>query len=138
VNDPGSSQFGASLGWAMDNFKDEALAAVNWLVSDIDPSYDSALQMVTDATVPLDTLVRSKEAFKVMRMMGETTADRRIAARFYAAVIAVALARHDVRISTQSTSALKRGFESLQSDVLLNRVMRETTLIAIRRLGPTA
>ena len=132
--DPGNTEYGASLGWALDSFQDEALAAVNWLIADIDPSYDTAVDMLVDPGVSLDALVRAKDAFKAMRLIGETTADRRIAARFYAAVIAVALGRHGERISTQSSSALKRAFESLQSDVLFDRVMRDTTAAALRRL----
>jgi hypothetical protein len=95
---------------------DPAMAAADWLARDIDPNQHSAVDLLTDPEVSLETLKKAKDVYKTMRILGETAADRRLAARLYAASIGAALVRHDQRISRQSDSALKRGLQSLTED----------------------
>jgi hypothetical protein len=56
---------------------DPAMAAADWLARDIDPGYSSAISLLTDPDVSLDTLEKAKDVYKTMRIIGETTADRR-------------------------------------------------------------
>jgi hypothetical protein len=95
---------------------DPSMAAADWLARDIDPDCGSAVQLLTSPVVPLPALRKAKDAFKTMRILGETVADRRLAARLYAAAIASALVHHDQRISRQSTTALQRALRSLNED----------------------
>jgi len=95
---------------------DPAMAAADWLARDIDPDCTSAINLLTDTTASLETLTKAKDVYKTMRILGETPADRRLAARLYAASIGAALVVHRARISRQSDSALKRGLQSLQDD----------------------
>jgi hypothetical protein len=95
---------------------DPAMAAADWLARDIDPDRSSAVDLLTDSGASLETLRKAKDVYKTMRILGETPADRRLAARLYAASIGAALVVHGMRISRQSDSALKRGLLKLQDD----------------------
>ncbi|MHC4142981.1 MAG: hypothetical protein ACYSUF_14335, partial [Planctomycetota bacterium] len=66
---------------------DPAMAAADWLARDIDPNQHSAVDLLTDPEVSLETLKKAKDVYKTMRILGETAADRRLAARLYAASI---------------------------------------------------
>ncbi len=110
------NQLSDALRSAVEASTDPALAAADWLARDIDPRRTSAIDLLTDQDVSLENLVKAKDVYKTMRILGETTADRRLAARLYAASIAAALVRFDRRISRQSDSALRRGLQSLDSD----------------------
>ncbi len=95
---------------------DPAMAAADWLARDIDPTQNSAIGLLTDPDVDAHTLAKAKDVYKTMRILGETSADRRLAARLYAAAIAAALVRHGQRISRQSKAALKRALQTLHED----------------------
>ena len=95
---------------------DPSLAVADWLARDIDPTQPSAVALLTDPDVSLENLRKAKSVFKTMRILGETSADRRLAARLYAAAIAAALARYNQRVSRQSNEALLRGLRSLLED----------------------
>ena len=101
---------------ALEVVGDPALAAADWLARDIDPTKPSAVALLTDPDVSLENLRKAKSVFKTMRILGETSADRRLAARLYAAAIAAALARYNQRVSRQSNEALLRGLRSLLED----------------------
>ena len=101
---------------AVESTVDPAMAAADWLARDIHPDCTSAVDLLTDTTASLETLQKAKDVYKTMRILGETPADRRLAARLYAASIGAALIVHETRISRQSDSALKRGLQSLQDD----------------------
>ena len=66
---------------------DPAMASANWLARDIDPNYNTAVELLTDSTVSLETLHKAKDVYKTMRILGESSTDRRVAARLYAAAI---------------------------------------------------
>jgi hypothetical protein len=104
---------------------DPALAAADWLAREIDPGRSSAVAMLTDPDVSVETLKMAKDVYKTMRILGETAADRRLAARLYAASIGAALVHHRRRISRQSETALKRGLQSLYEGADVPDKLRE-------------
>jgi hypothetical protein len=107
---------GDALRWALRTSEDPAMASADWLASDIDRSKTSAVALLTDTSVSLSSLRMATDAFKTMRIVGETSTDRRLGARLYAAAIAAALTRHGRRISRQSDAALQRAFKGLLDD----------------------
>lgn len=109
-------QLSEALRSALDATHDPAVAAVDWLCQDIDPTRPTAEALLTDPRTPLETLQAAKSAFKTMRMVGETASDRRLAARMYLASIAAALVRHNARISRQSDRALVRHLQQLHDE----------------------
>ena len=117
---------------------DPAMAAADWLARDIDPNQPSAVALLTDPDVSLETLKKAKDVYKTMRILGETAADRRLAARLYAASIGAALVCHDHRISRQSDSALKRGLQSLTEDMEAPNPLRQLAGTALCALGGSA
>lgn len=110
------SQLSDAVRWVLDDRADSALASADWIAREIDPQCASAIALVSDARTRLERLVAAKDAFKTMRIVGETPADRRAGARLYAATIAAALVHHGERITTQSGQALARAFEALAAD----------------------
>ncbi len=116
---------GRALRWAIDNCCDPAVAAADWLATDIDESVTSAEALLTCPSISLIKLRQAKSAFKTMRIVGETSADRRLGARLYAAAIAGALVWHGKRISRQSDQALERAFIGLLDDTSMPRSLRD-------------
>jgi hypothetical protein len=104
---------------------DPAMAAADWLARDIDPGRTSAVDLLTDPNISLEMLKKAKDVYKTMRILGETAADRRLAARLYAASIGAALAHHRQRISRQSDAALQRGLRSLHEDAEVPDPLRQ-------------
>ena len=117
-------QLSDTLRWALDLSADPAMASADWLAADIDPQQSSAVALLTSDSVPVSHLCRAKSAFKTMRIVGESTADRRLGARLYAASIAAALVWHGRRISRQSDAALRRAFTSLLDDAKMPTELR--------------
>jgi hypothetical protein len=107
------SRMSATLQWALDSSENPALASANWLAEDIDPSCHDVAKLLANRDTSLDQLRKAKSAFKTMRVVGETAADRRLGGHLYAATIAAALVYHGTRISTQSERALRKGFQNL-------------------------
>ncbi len=118
-------QLNETLRWALDISANPAMASADWLAADIDPGCNSALDLLVNSTARLSHLRQAKNAFKTMRIVGETSADRRVGARFYAASIAAALVSHEKRISSQSDEALKRAFKSLLDDAEMPEKLRD-------------
>ncbi len=111
-----------------------AMAAADWLARDIDPQCSSAVALLTDPKVSIENLRKAKDVYKTMRILGESSTDRRVAARLYAATIGAGLIHHGKRISRQSDAALTRGLESLQADMDMPESLRrlaETGLIML-------
>ena len=117
---------------------DPAKAAADWLARDIDPSCESAVALLTNSDVSLSSLRKAKDVYKTMRILGETSADRRLAARLYAASIAAALVYHSRQISRQSNSALKRALSSLHEDADAPEPLRHLAGTALCHLGNPA
>ena len=135
MSDSDHTRLRDSLQWALDASCDPAMAAADWLATDIDPDAASAVDLITRATTNLDHLHQAKSAFKTMRIIGETSADRRLAARLYAGTIAAGLTHHDTRISGQSDSALRRAFDGLQRDESMPDALRELARSALDHLA---
>ena len=125
MNSGETRQLGETLRWALDMSADPAMASADWLAADIDPTQSSAAALLTNANITLSQLRKAKSAFKTMRIVGETAADRRVGARLYAASIAAGLVWHGRRISRQSESALKRAFKSLLDDERMPAGLRD-------------
>ncbi len=117
MSDTTRTEIGEALRWALDTTVNASMASADWLATDIDPSVSSAVELLTDRNVPIPHLRRAKDAFKTLRIVGETSADRRLGARLYAAAIAAALVWHGQRISRQSDAALERAFRRLIDDL---------------------
>jgi len=125
MNDETTRQLSDTLRWALDMSADPAMASADWLAADIDPTQTSAVGLLTESAVTLAQLRKAKNAFKTMRIVGETAADRRVGARLYAASIAAGLVWHGKRISRQSASALEKAFKSLLDDESMPQPLRD-------------
>ncbi len=110
---------------AIEASADPAMAAADWLASDIDPARSTVAELLTDPNISLDNLRKAKDVYKTMRILGETSMDRRIAANLYAAAIGAALLYHGERISRQSDDALHRVLESLRTDPKMPQPLRD-------------
>lgn len=106
----------APLRWALEAAASPSIAAADWLAQDINPGFDSAIELLTSDRASVEDLRKAKSAFKTMRILGETVADRRLGARLYLAAIASGLVHHQLRISRQSDAALTRALDRLVSD----------------------
>lgn len=104
---------------------DSSMAAADWLARDIDPSSKSAFDFVTNEAVSLEHLQQAKSVFKTMRILGETSSDRRLAAKLYACSIAAGLVRHNCRITRQSDDALRRALQIVLDDAKLPDQLRD-------------
>jgi len=124
-----------SLRWAIETLGDPSMATANWVVHDIDPRFRSALALLTDPNVSLATLRQAKDVFKTMRMLGESSADRRLGARLYLASIAAALVHHNQRISTQSDQVFYKSLRSMLDDDTVPTPLRRLAGAALNRLG---
>ncbi|MCA9291298.1 MAG: hypothetical protein KDA25_09220 [Phycisphaerales bacterium] len=122
------------LRWATENASDPATAAADWLARDIDPNIRSAADMVSSPFIPLSTLKRAKNVFKTLLVAGETAEDRLLGANLYVMSIAAALVFHDVRISRQSSRALRRALRRVLEDTTVPEMVHETAYRAISLL----
>jgi hypothetical protein len=83
----------------------------------------------------VEDLRKAKSAFKTMRILGETVADRRLGARLYLAAIASALVHHQQRISRQSDAALMRALDRLAIDRAVDARLQQLAGTAICSLA---
>jgi len=134
MNDPAATRLSETMRWALDADVDPAMASADWLASDINSDVKSAVELLTRHDVSLQSLYQSKAAFKTMRIIGETSADRRLGARLYAASIASALVHHNVRITAQSDAAIARAFSGLAEDQTMPAILREIAAAAMVKL----
>lgn len=132
--DPGREDDREALSWAIDVQADPSLAAADWLARDIDADCSGAVGLLTDPEVSIEHLRAAKSAYKTMRIMGETAADRRIGGSLYAATIAAALVWHGERISRQSDGALDRAFRTLRDNEEVPAPIRDLGHRAIERM----
>lgn len=128
-------QLGDVLRTAREVSVDPAMAAADWLARDIDPQHGTAVELLTDPNVSIKNLRKAKDVYKTMRILGESSNDRRVAARLYAATIGAGLIHHGKRISRQSDAALTRGLEALQADMDIPVPLRQLAGSGLARLG---
>ena len=129
------TQLAEAIRWALATSTDPAFASADWIAADIDSSHPNVVSLLTDPDVDLARLRQAKSAFKTMRLVGETSADRRLGARLYAAAIAAGLVWHERRISRQSDGALRRAFTGLLDDGVMPRKLRDLAGRALNLLG---
>ena len=128
---------GRPLRWALEASMDPAMAAADWLAREIEPACMTAVELLTARDVAIAKLDQAKEAFKTMRVVGETSDDRRIGARLYAASIAAGLVYHNRRISRQSDAAVGRALRALAEDAGMPEPLRTLAGTAYCRLLET-
>ena len=123
-----------ALRWALESSTDPSMAAADWLVRDINPRHVSAVEFLTDSEVSTAELTDAKDVFKTMRILGETSSDRRLGARMYAAAIASGLVHHQAKISRQSNAAIERALKGLADDRSLPESLRSLGSAALNIL----
>jgi hypothetical protein len=116
MNLNGNTQLSDALRWALEAMQSPSMASADWLAMDIDPHAPSATALLSDPNITLDQVRKAKSVFKTMRIVGETSSDRRIGARMYAAAIAAGILRHGKRVSRQSDRAITRALQGLVDD----------------------
>ncbi len=89
---------------------------VNWLAVEVDPTLTDLTGALVNPTTALVTLGALKDAFKHLRLEGETADDRSLAATYYALTIAAAIVSHKTRISRQSDQAIEDALRVVWSD----------------------
>ena len=124
----------AAIGWAAACGPTDAMASVNWLAADASPAHGTAEALLSDPNVPLNALLSAKNAYKTLRVVGETAEDRSQGARWYAATIAAGLVHHRTRISAKSDQALDRALADLVDDTDMPPTIRELAVRALFRL----
>lgn len=133
-HDAKTDQSADAMRWAMDVGSDAAMASVNWLAADIDPKRPTAESLLVDTDVSVKNLLAAKRAYKTLRMVGETSDERQLGARWYAATIAAGMIHRDTLITSQSDAALDRAFSSLVDDPTMPPMVRELVVRALFRL----
>ncbi len=125
MTDAKRQQLSEALRWALELTTNPSTAAADWLARDIDPSRATAVELLSDSSVPLETLTNAKNAYKTMRIVGEHAADRRLGGRLYLAAIAAAIVHHSARISSQSDSALLKALREFIRDESMPEQLRQ-------------
>lgn len=127
-----------TLRWAFELDANPALVGATWLAREIVPGAADPFEAILSSAARPETLDELKNAFKLLRTTGASGAERSLAARLYAATIAVALVRHGKLITTQRGDALLRAFSELHADASMPERIRDVALQAIdaaRRSG---
>ena len=123
-------QLGEALRWALELTSNPSSAAADWLARDLDPTKASAVELLSDCNISLETLKKAKNAFKTMRIVGEHAADRRLGGRMYLAAIAAGVIYHNTRISTQSDGALLKALKEFIKDDGMPEKLRDLADLA--------
>ncbi|HRP64305.1 MAG TPA: hypothetical protein PK400_13475 [Phycisphaerales bacterium] len=132
-----SDRIRVALRWALETSANASVAAADWIAQDIDPTQPSAIALLTRPDVPLQHLAQAKQAYKTMRILGESAADRRVGGVMYLAAIAAAIVLHGVRISRQSDRALLRGLRRLREDSSIPSPLADLARRAVEVLQAT-
>ncbi len=102
-----------------------AQSLIQWLAHEVDATIDDANVALVDPRTSLTTLNSLKEAFKHLRIDGETVDDRSLAATYYALTIAAALAHHRARISRQTDQAIEDALRIVWMDEAIDLRLRD-------------
>lgn len=128
-----------TLRWALQFGVDPATSCADWIAREIDETCDSAdaavLKALQDSDADLQRLRHFKSAFKTLRLSGESSLDRRAGARYYAAVLAAAIVRHSIRITSQRPQRLREALEGLSQDAEMDARIRDLAQNALNRLN---
>lgn len=124
-----------SLRWALALGTDPERALVDWMAHELVPEADDAASAISvaapDSAVDRRRLDLLKSGFKSLRVSAESAADRRLAARCYAATIAAGVVRHRVWITRQRTERVIAALQDLAEDTTIARVLRDLAIEAI-------
>jgi hypothetical protein len=134
MNDRSAQFLGETLRSALHTVWDPSRAAADWLAREIDPGCAGAVALLTSRATTMAHLQEAKDAFKTMRVVGETGSDRILGGRLYAAAIAAGIVHHGERISRQSDAALRRALEELHDDPHAAAELRALAGSALARL----
>lgn len=124
-----------SLRWAISVGADPERSAADWLALELAPGSQDAVAAICDPIpdpdADLERLRLLKRGFKTVRLGGEDSTDRRLAARYYAATLAAGLVRHGLWISRQRTDRIVEALQGLADDEGIDDRLRAVASTAI-------
>jgi hypothetical protein len=121
-----------SLRWACRVEHDPATLAVDIIAFDI---ADKNVESLFLDSPSIDELIKAKDCYKILRLMGEHgVVERRRGAYLYLVAIASAMVIHGRRISSQSNDTLRRGFGTMREERRLPRSLRIIAMKALKML----
>ena len=128
-----------SLRWALALGTEPERAMVDWLAVELVPGAQDAVEAITRPAEDLETDRRRldllKSGFKSLRIGAESSSDRRLAARCYAATIAAGVVRHGCWITTQRPEKAIEAIRDLESDPEIGVPLREVATAALARIA---
>ena len=117
-----------SLRWVLALGANPSQSPIDWIAIELDPESSNAAEAITrsqpEADSDLDRLQLLKSGFKSLRLSGETSADRRVAARYYAATIAAGVVRHKTWITEQRAERATSAIKDLHEDQSIPESLR--------------
>ena len=124
-----------SLRWAIAIGTEPERSTADWLAIELVPGAESAVaaicDSIPDADADLERLRLLKRGFKTLRLGGEDSTDRRLAARYYAATLAAGVVRHGVWISRQRTDRIIEALQGLADDEATDDQLRAIASTAL-------
>ena len=124
-----------SLRWALAIGSEPERSAVDWLAAELVPDRPDAVAAICEADPESDEDLRRlrllKSGFKTLRLSGEHSTDRRLAARHYAATIAAGVVRHGCWITRQRPDRLLSALQDLAADDAMDDSLRSIASEAI-------
>lgn len=128
-----------SLRWALALGTEPERAMVDWLAVELVPGSRDAVDAITgpaeDPEADRRRLDLLKSGFKSLRVGAESSSDRRLAARCYAATIAAGVVRHGRWITTQRPEKALEAIRDLETDEEIGTPLRELASAAIARVA---
>ena len=137
MNDP-EKTFALPFQWILQSDHSPSHTLVKWLVQEIDPKATSPIDSLIASDTPIATLIAFKDAFKHLRLEGETLDDQSLGAVYYGLTIASSIVHHRRRISRQSDRALEEAFRKIWSDETVDLRLRDLTWRAFMILRTAA
>ena len=124
-----------SLRWAIAIGAEPERSTADWLAIELAPGTGNAVEAIgdplPDPEADLERLRLLKRGFKTLRLGGEDSADRRLAARYYAATLAAGVVRHGVWISRQRTDRIIEAVQGLADDEAIDDRLRAVASTAL-------
>lgn len=127
-----------SLRWALALGATPEHTMVDWLATELVPGATTAVQAITDADEDAERDRRRldllKSGFKSLRVGAESSGDRRLAARCYAATIAAGVVRHGRWITSQRPEKAIEAIQDLADDETVALPLRDLAAAALNRI----
>ena len=128
-----------SLRWALALGTEPERAMVDWMAVELVPGAQNAVDAITrpagDDEADRRRLDLLKSGFKSLRVGAESSSDRRLAARCYAATIAAGIVRHGCWITTQRPEKAIAAIQDLESDDEIGAPLRDVAAAALARIA---